>query len=131
MALVLQGVQGHLARTGGSDCWVRGLIVSGRRRRACALASVRRPNCTYGFPVCSVHEDSATPGCKRRNEIDQPNKPVLVVELRRWQPFPARITPAPVPMRPNASPDPAVETLEELADVGAFVILAPTPQEWI
>ena len=32
---------------------------------------------------------------------------------------------------PNASPDPAVETLEELADVGAFVILAPTPQEWI
>src|SRR5947207_15939415 len=34
-------------------------------------------------------------------------------------------------MRPNASPDPAVETLEELADVGAFVILAPTPQEWI
>jgi hypothetical protein len=34
-------------------------------------------------------------------------------------------------MRPNASPDPAVETLEELADVGAFVIFAPTPQEWI
>jgi len=34
-------------------------------------------------------------------------------------------------MRPDASPDPAVETLEELADVGAFVILAPTPQKWI
>src|SRR6266849_6291578 len=32
-----------------------------------ALASVRRPNCTYGLPVCSFHEDSATPGCKRRN----------------------------------------------------------------
>jgi len=32
-----------------------------------ALASVRRPNCTYRFPVCSFHEDSATPGCKRRN----------------------------------------------------------------
>jgi hypothetical protein len=34
-------------------------------------------------------------------------------------------------MRPNASPDPAVETLEELTDVGAFVILAPAPQEWV
>jgi hypothetical protein len=34
-------------------------------------------------------------------------------------------------MRPDSSPDPAVETLEELADVGAFVILAPTPQERI
>ncbi len=32
-------------------------------------------------------------------------------------------------MRPDASPDPAVETLEELADVSAFVILAPAPQQ--
>ena len=30
---------------------------SGRRRRACALASVRRPNCMCGFPACSFHED--------------------------------------------------------------------------
>ena len=36
-----------------------------------------------------------------------------------------------VPMRPDAWPDPAVETLEELSDVGAFVVLAPAPQEWI
>jgi NADPH-dependent 2,4-dienoyl-CoA reductase/sulfur reductase-like enzyme len=35
-----------------------GLPVSGRRRRAVARASVRRSNCTYGFPVCSFHEDS-------------------------------------------------------------------------
>jgi hypothetical protein len=34
-------------------------------------------------------------------------------------------------MRPDASPDPAVESLEELADVGAFVILTPAPQERI
>ena len=53
--------------------------------------------------------------------MDQPNKLVLIVELRRWRPFPARITPAPVPMRPDSSQDPAVETLEELTDVGAFV----------
>ena len=45
---------------GLKDCRVGG----GARE---ALASVRRPNCTYGFPVCSFHEDSATPGCKRRN----------------------------------------------------------------
>jgi len=31
---------------------------SGRRRRACALASVRRSNCTCGFPACSFHEDT-------------------------------------------------------------------------
>ena len=40
---------------------------SGRRRRACALASVRRPNCPYAFRVGSFHEDSAMPGCERRN----------------------------------------------------------------
>jgi hypothetical protein len=34
-------------------------------------------------------------------------------------------------MRPDASPDPAVETLEELADVGALVMLVPAPQEWV
>src|SRR5260370_26714967 len=34
------------------------LQVSGRRRRACALASVRRSNCTDGFPVCSFHDEA-------------------------------------------------------------------------
>jgi hypothetical protein len=33
-------------------------LLSGRRRRACALASVRRPNCVCGFPACSFHEDT-------------------------------------------------------------------------
>ena len=41
--------------------------VSGRRRRADALASVRRSNCTYTFRVCSFHEDSIVPRCQRRN----------------------------------------------------------------
>jgi hypothetical protein len=40
----------------GSEFPVREL--SGRRRRACALASVRRPNCTCGLPACSFHEDT-------------------------------------------------------------------------
>src|SRR5262245_26378932 len=35
-----------------------GSSVSGRRWRACTLATVRRSNCTDGFPVCSFHEES-------------------------------------------------------------------------
>jgi hypothetical protein len=31
---------------------------SGRRRRAVALASVRRSNCTCRFPAYSFHEDA-------------------------------------------------------------------------
>ena len=42
---------------------LRQLLQSGRRRRACALASVRRSNCKCGFPACSFREDSAMPGC--------------------------------------------------------------------
>jgi hypothetical protein len=34
-------------------------------------------------------------------------------------------------MRPDASPDPAGETLKELADLGTFVILAPAAQKRI
>ena len=41
--------------------------LSGRRRRTRVLASVRRSNCTYGFPVCSFHENSAMPRDNRRN----------------------------------------------------------------
>ena len=36
-----------------------------------------------------------------------------------------------VAVRPDASPNPAIETMEERADVSALVICAPTPQEWI
>jgi hypothetical protein len=53
---------------------------------------------------------------------------------RKAQPrqlFPTGIAPAPVPMRPDASPDPTVETLKELADLGAFVIPAPAAQKRI
>ena len=41
--------------------------VSGRRRRACALASVRRPNRACSFPAHGFHEDSTSRGRKRRN----------------------------------------------------------------
>jgi hypothetical protein len=34
-------------------------------------------------------------------------------------------------MRPDPSPNPGIEAMEEPANVGAFVILAPTPQQWV
>lgn len=37
---------------------------SGRRRRADALASVRRSNCTCRFPAYSFHEDTRERECK-------------------------------------------------------------------
>ncbi len=104
---------------------------SGRRRRACALASVRRSNCTYGFPVCSFHED-----CFRADAIEgiSPTRltsPYSPYSLAVRQLFPAAIPPTFEPMRPDASSDPTVELVEELSDVGALVVLAPTPQNRI
>ncbi len=49
----------------------------------------------------------------------------------RRQLLPATTPPAPEPMRPDAPHDPAVELVEERSDVGALVILAPSPQRWI
>ena len=34
-------------------------------------------------------------------------------------------------VRPDPSPDPVVESMKEPTNVGAFVILAPTPQKWV
>src|SRR5260370_451654 len=50
----------HLSVFGVPQYPCRRQALSGRRRRALALASVRRSNCTYSFPVCSFHEDSIT-----------------------------------------------------------------------
>ena len=43
--------------------------------------------------------------------------------------LPTAVTPAFVPMRPNAPIDPMVEFVEERADVGTLVILTPSPQD--
>ena len=67
--------------------------LAGRRRRAVALASVRRPNCTYSFPVCSFHEDSVMPRCKRRNQPDQVHKPILTVQRRDGKLLPPTTSP--------------------------------------
>jgi hypothetical protein len=34
-------------------------------------------------------------------------------------------------MRPDPPHDPSVELIEELSDVGSFVIFAPSPQKWV
>jgi len=34
-------------------------------------------------------------------------------------------------MRPNAPLDPIVEFVEERADVGTFVVVTPSPQDWV
>jgi len=34
-------------------------------------------------------------------------------------------------MGPDPTSDPVIETMKEPADVGALVVLAPTPQEWV
>jgi len=98
--------------------------LSGRRRRACALASVRRPNRACSFPAHGFHEDSTSRGRKRRNQSDQIYQPKLAIEHRLRQLFPTTVAPAPESMRPDASHDPSVELVEELSDVGSFVVLA-------
>ena len=120
---------GYRGRSLRKPCGSPPSQVSGRRRRACALASVRRSNCTYSFPVCSFYEDSSTAGCKRRNQPHQVHKLILTVQRRCRQLFPTAIAPTFKPMRPDPPHDPTVELIEELSDVGSFVMLAPPPQE--
>jgi hypothetical protein len=63
--------------------------LSGRRRRARALTSVRRANCTYGFPVCSFHEDGdlaeANEGINP-TRLTSPYSPYSLVRGRDFQP---------------------------------------------
>src|SRR5207302_9449552 len=55
----------------------------------------------------------------------------VAVKLGQRQLGPASVAPMLIPMRPDPSPDPAVKAMEESANVGTFLILAATPQEWI
>ena len=102
--------------------------LSGRRRRPEGLASVRRSNGPYGFPVSRFHKGVSTK-VQGRNQRDQAYQPVLVDQLALRQLFPASVAPALVTMRPKPPHDPAVKLVEELADVGLTVILAPTPND--
>ena len=63
-----------------------------------------------------------------KESIDQVHKPVLAVQLGFRQLSPATVPPSLESMRPNASHNPAVESVEELSDVGSLVVMTPTPQ---
>ena len=92
------------------------------------LASVRRSNDSYSFPVSRFHKGVSSK-VQGRNQGDQAYKPVLANELALRQPFPASVAPSLVTMRPETPHDPAVKLVEELADVGLAVILAPTSND--
>ena len=102
--------------------------LSGRRRRPLGLASVRRSNGSYSFPVSRFHKGVSSK-VQGRNQGDQAYKPVLVDQLALRQPFPASVAPSLVTMRPETPHDPTVKLVEELADVGLAVILAPTSND--
>ena len=97
--------------------------LSGRRRRPAGLASVRRSNGSYGFPVSRFHKGVSSK-VQGRNQRDQFDKPVLAVQPTLGQAFPARVAPALVAMRPQPPHDPTVKLVEEPAHMGLAVVLA-------
>ena len=104
---------------------------SGRRWRACALASVRRSNCTCGSPACSFQEESLKENARegdRCKRLTSPNSPYSMVCGSCFQPPSA---PTVASMRPESPHDPGIELSEELSDVRSLVILTPTPQHGI
>jgi hypothetical protein len=70
----------------------------------------------------------APSGSYRRDQSNQVHQPVLAIKLGCRQRLPARTAPALEPVRPNAPHDPAVESIEELSDVGSFEVVAPPSQ---
>jgi hypothetical protein len=52
---------------------------------------------------------------------------VLTVQLGFRKLSPTSITPSLTSVRPDAMYDPAVEPVEELSDVGALVVISPSP----
>src|ERR1700685_1234062 len=54
-------------------------------------------------------------------------KPIRPVQLALRKLFPTHVAPAFTTVRPDAMDDPAIEPAEELSDVGALVVIAPSP----
>src|SRR3954464_10869126 len=65
------------------------------------------------------------PGCNRRNQLNQIHQPVLSVQLGFRQLSPAAVPPTLKSLRPYAPHYPAVESVEELSDVGSLVVMSP------
>src|SRR5205814_10150111 len=66
--------------------------------------------------------------CNRRNQFDKLDQLILAIHLALRQLLPTAVTPAFVPMRPNAPLDPMVEFVEKRSDVSTLVIVTPSPQ---
>jgi hypothetical protein len=54
-------------------------------------------------------------------------QPILTVQLAFRELSPALVPPAFTTVRPDALQYPAVESVEELSDVGALVVISPSP----
>src|SRR6516225_1117220 len=85
-----------------------GSRVSGRRWRTCVLATVRRPNCTDGFPVCSFHEDSEYRDAPLK-ELTEPDLQAHTVDTASPWALASSLGTAPSlePMRPDTPYDPS------------------------
>ena len=95
-----------------------------RRRRPVGLASVRRTNGSYSFPVSRFHR-GVLPKVQGRNQCNQFHQPEIPVQPTLRKPLPARITPAPESMRPQAPHDPSVKWVEKSAHMGLAEIQTP------
>jgi len=91
-----------------------------------------RPPLKLYVPISGIQLSRRRPRTRAiaegRNQGNQVNQAKLAIQLCRRQLLPAATSPAPKSMRPYPSHDPAIEFVEECPDVGALVILAPSPQ---
>jgi len=60
--------------------------------------------------------------------IEPSTSPYLSVQNGHRQLFPGAVPPTAEGMRPDSAHNPTVESIEELSDVGSFVVLAPPRQ---
>jgi hypothetical protein len=93
----------------------------GSERCACALASVRRSNCTDGCPLCSFHEDATL-----RDAREGINPTKFTSSYSPYSVALGSCVQPPLRQRLNRCDqirrtDPSVELIEELSDVGSFL----------
>ncbi len=90
------------------------MAVSARRRRPTGLASVRRTNGSYGLPVSRFHNCVSSKDQGRVHRV-QASRSAFTPRPAFRHPFPARVAPALVAMRPEPPQVPAAQLVEERA----------------
>ena len=81
------------------------------------------------FPYPAFAKIRLTSRLDGRNQKDKSYKVHLIVKPPLRELFPAATTPALEPMRPQASQDPAIDTSEELTNVGFVVVKPPAAND--